>query len=70
MDMIWARVVGGIVLVVLGLLWMAQGLNLLPGSIMSGQAMWVVIGLLVLLVGAWLLWDTSRGRSRSATQRD
>jgi hypothetical protein len=67
--MSWMKLVGGVVLVLLGLLWIGQGLNLLPGSVMSGQVLWVIIGLLVLLVGAWLLWRTARVRSRSASPR-
>ena len=53
--MTWLRLIGGIVLVLLGLLWIGQGLNLLAGSAMSGQAMWAIIGVLVALVGACLL---------------
>ena len=60
--MTWLRIIGAIVLVLLGLLWIGQGLNLLAGSAMSGQAMWAIIGLVVALVGAWLLWGAARGR--------
>ena len=54
---------GGAILVLLGLVWIGQGLNLIGGSVMSGQAMWVVIGIVVALVGAWLLWG-ARSASR------
>jgi hypothetical protein len=37
-------------------LWMLQGLNVVQGSMMSGQTMWFVIGVIVALLGAWLLW--------------
>ena len=60
--MVWLKGVGGVLCLLLGLLWMGQGLNLLPGSIMSGQLMWVIIGLVLVLVGGWLLWTTTRGR--------
>lgn len=52
----WIKAIGGILLVALGLLWILQGLNVLQGSIMSGLTMWLVIGIIVALVGAWLLW--------------
>jgi hypothetical protein len=58
----WLRIIGGIILVLLGLLWIGQGSGLLPGSVMSGQIMWAVIGVVVALVGAWLLWTATRGR--------
>jgi hypothetical protein len=64
----WLRIVGGIILVLLGLLWIAQGINVLPGSAMSGQAVWAVIGVVVALVGAWLLW-TAAGQRRSRAAR-
>jgi uncharacterized membrane protein YccC len=58
----WIKVAGGVVLVLLGLVWIGQGTNLLPGSIMSGQLMWVIIGAVVALVGAWLVWSSARER--------
>jgi len=52
----WAKLVGGIVLVMVGVVWMRQGLNVIQGSMMSAQATFVVVGLVVALAGAWLLW--------------
>ncbi len=60
--MIWVRLVVGVILVLLGLLWIGQGLNLIGGSVMSGQTMWVAIGIVVALVGAWLLWGARLAR--------
>ena len=60
--MIWVRIVGGVILVLLGLLWIGQGLNLIGGSVMSGQSMWVIIGIVVALVGVWLVWGALRRR--------
>jgi hypothetical protein len=51
----WITTIGGIILVAFGVLWILQGLNILPGSFMSGQTMWLVIGIVLTLVGAWLL---------------
>ena len=53
------RIVGnivGIILVLLGGLWIAQGSNLMAGSAMSGQSMWLWIGVVVLIVGAIGVW--------------
>jgi hypothetical protein len=60
--MAWIKGVGGVVCVLIGLVWIGQGTNLMPGSVMSGQAMWAIIGLVVLVVGAWLLWSVARER--------
>jgi hypothetical protein len=62
--MTWLKTIGGAILVLLGLVWMGQGINLLPGSVMSGQVQWVVIGALVALGGAWLFWTSVRSRAR------
>jgi len=65
----WIKAIVGIVFVVLGVLWSLQGLNVLPGSVMSGQSMWLVIGILLALVGLWLLSTLRRGRGVAAPQR-
>ena len=46
---------GGIVLVLIGLLWTLQGLNVLGGSAMSGSPLWATIGPIVLLLGVVLI---------------
>jgi hypothetical protein len=58
----WLKLIVGIVFVAVGALWILQGLNVIQGSIMSGQTMWFVIGVIVLLLGAWLLWTMRRVR--------
>lgn len=62
--MIWVRLVAGIVLGLIGLVWVGQGLNLIKGSVMTGQAQWAVIGVVLILVAAWLLWGVTRARGR------
>lgn len=41
----------GVVLLLLGLLWALQGAGLVGGSFMTGQRMWLVIGIVVAVVG-------------------
>jgi len=60
----WVKAVVGIVFVVFGVLWILQGVNLLQGSFMSGQSMWLVIGIVVALLGAWLLLSLRPGGGR------
>ena len=47
-------VVGALALLV-GLLWMGQGLGYVPGSFMTGAMRWFWIGLVVLVVGLVLV---------------
>jgi hypothetical protein len=59
------RLVVGGVLVLLGILWMLQGLDVLGGSGMSGKTVWAVIGPIVALVGAYVVlraWRTQPTR--------
>ena len=53
----------GAVLVLLGLVWILQGLDVLGGSGMSGHAVWAVIGLIVGGVGVLLVLRTLRAPS-------
>lgn len=45
----------GVLAVVGGGVWIGQGLNLIPGSFMTGDKKWFVIGVLVAVVGIVLL---------------
>jgi hypothetical protein len=64
--MLWIRLVAGILLGLIGLVWLGQGLNLIKGSMMTGQIQWAVIGIVLILVAAWLLWGFVRGRAAPA----
>lgn len=50
-------VVFGILFFLTGLIWLLQGLSILPGSFMSGQFQWVVNGAIAMVVGGgmWLI---------------
>jgi len=54
--MLWVRLGAGILLVLIGLVWIGQGLNLIKGSGMSGHGQYAVAGVVVALGGLWLLW--------------
>ena len=45
----------GAVLFVIGIVWILQGLNVLPGSFMTGQIVWAERGAAAALVGLALL---------------
>ena len=61
----WAFLLLGVVLVLLGLLWAAQGLGYVTGSFMTGSRLWATIGPIVALVGVWsLITGVRRARSR------
>jgi LPXTG-motif cell wall-anchored protein len=60
------RVLGylvGAVCILIGGVWVLQGVNVLPGSFMTGQTRWAVYGALLLLVGIGLLVSARRRRN-------
>jgi hypothetical protein len=66
--MVWLRLALGVLLDLLGLVWLGQGLNLIKGSFMTGQAQWAALGVLLMVVATWLIWGamrTLRDRRRS-----
>ena len=53
----------GVLLVLVGGVWILQGINVLPGSFMTGQAKWAVNGAIAAVVGVVLLVLARRGRA-------
>jgi hypothetical protein len=61
----WSRGIIGIVLCLTGLVWFAQGTNVLSNSkLMSGHGQYTLLGIVVLLVGLALVgWAVRIWRS-------
>jgi uncharacterized membrane protein HdeD (DUF308 family) len=55
------NVLGGL-FVLAGCVWILQGINILPGSFMTGQTKWAIYGALVLVAGIGLLVSANRRR--------
>jgi Na+/melibiose symporter-like transporter len=60
----WIRGIAGVVLCVVGTVWIAQGLGGMHGSSMTGHSQYAVLGALVVLVGLGLLVLAYRVRRR------
>jgi hypothetical protein len=52
----------GILLILTGAVWILQGINLLPGSFMTGQTQWAIYGAITLTAGIWMVVFASRRR--------
>ncbi len=50
----------GILMVLMGTIWFFQGINLLPGSFMTGQTQWAIYGGLCWAAGLALLYVCRR----------
>lgn len=48
------NILGGI-FIFFGIVWILQGVNILPGSFMTGQIQWAIYGAIAAAVGALLL---------------
>lgn len=60
----------GVLSGIVGLVWLGQGLGLIGGSFMTGQAVWAVIGAIAILVGAFLIRTGLRWRRIRASEDD
>jgi len=45
----------GALLAVIGVIWILQGINVLPGSFMTGQIQWAIYGGIALVAGIAML---------------
>lgn len=67
MKRILPLLIPGVILVLIGLVWTLQGLNVLGGSAMSGSSLWATIGPIVLLIGLVLIVIAEVVRRRGRT---
>ena len=55
------RIILAVSMMLVGCLWMLQGLNLLPGMAMSGDLKWAILGGLLAMGGmALVVWSGRR----------
>jgi len=47
-------------MLLIGCIWILQGLNILPGSFMTGDIKWAVLGLILALLGGSLVYWVNR----------
>jgi len=60
------RVVVGLLLCLLGGVWFMQGIGVLKGSFMTGEAFWTVVGAILLVLGLRMLVTAVRPGKRTA----
>jgi hypothetical protein len=52
----------GVMAILMGFIWILQGINILGGSSMTGQTQWAVNGCISVIIGIGLLAFTYRQR--------
>ena len=58
----WFLNILGVVLILIGVVWFFQGINVLLGSFMSGNSLYAVLGIILVVVGIVVLAFTNRKR--------
>jgi hypothetical protein len=53
----------GLLCLLMGGVWFLQGINILPGSFMTGQSKWAIIGAILVGVGVGILVVNNRHRT-------
>jgi hypothetical protein len=56
----------GVLLLLIGSIWFLQGINVLPGSFMTGQTRWAVRGVILVVAGIVGLLYANRKRKGAA----
>ena len=54
--------IAGVLLLLMGTVWFLQGINVLPGSFMTGQTQWAVYGGISIIAGLGFLLAANRRR--------
>jgi hypothetical protein len=60
----------GVLVILMGCVWFLQGMNILPGSVMTGDPQWSINGAIAILVGAIVVWLSNRGKSGKENGKD
>ncbi len=56
----------GVLLIILGAIWILQGVNILPGSFMTGDIHWAIYGAIAVIVGIVLIAAGNKRRAKPA----
>ena len=56
-------IVFAVLLILAGLVWFLQGINVLPGSFMTGQSQWAVYGGIAIVAGVLILAFAKRKKA-------
>ncbi len=54
----------GVLLILAGGVWFLQGINILPGSFMTGQIQWAIYGSIAIVIGAGLIILANRRNAK------
>ncbi len=58
----WLLNILGAILILIGIVWFFQGINVLLGSFMSGNSLYAILGGVLVVLGGLVLFFTNRWR--------
>jgi uncharacterized membrane protein HdeD (DUF308 family) len=64
------RTVTGALIAVVGAVWIVQGVGVLHGSFMTGEAVWAVVGVVVVAIGIAVMLGARRARDAGNLRDD
>jgi asparagine N-glycosylation enzyme membrane subunit Stt3 len=67
-DMRWFLIIGGVLLILVGIVWFFQGINVLLGSFMSGNSLYAVLGGVLVVIGGLMLYFSNRMRRSNSDE--
>lgn len=65
---VWLRRLVGLVIGLIGLYWMLQGIDVVTGGFMTGNGFWALVGLVLTLLGLWLVAPPHRAGDTTSRQ--
>ena len=60
----------GVLLILFGIVWFLQGINVLPGSFMSGQIQFAIAGIVAVIVGTGLIVYSRRQKGAPPAEEE
>jgi hypothetical protein len=57
-----------VLLILSGAVWFLQGINVLPGSFMTGHIEWSIYGSIEIIIGIGILWFVNRRKTPPTDQ--
>lgn len=66
----WGRLILGLVLCVVGAVWIGQGVGSVHGSFMTGETQWAYIGGVAVVAGLLMVAAALRARRRRTSGED
>jgi hypothetical protein len=66
----WLLIIGGAVLILVGVVWFFQGINVLLGSFMSGNSLYAVLGGVLVVIGSLMLYFLNRSRGSNSDEEN